>query len=72
MTASLAIALILVTDLALIAGVAYVMSRAKNLTAHVSADRAQTPTAVPAGTRIAPRMPAARGRATARSLVAAR
>lgn len=37
MTASLTIALILIADLALIAGLAYVMSRARALTPHVSA-----------------------------------
>jgi hypothetical protein len=48
MTVSLAIALILFADLALIAGVAYVMSRAKGLTPHIAAPRAAvvpTPTA---------------------------
>lgn len=48
MTLSLAIALILIADLALIAGVSYVMSRAKGLTPHVSAIRATVPATPPA------------------------
>lgn len=41
MTISLAIALIVIADVALVAGLAYVMSRASKLEPHVSATSAQ-------------------------------
>jgi hypothetical protein len=58
MTLSLAIAIIAVVDIALIAGLAYVMSRARLLTPHVAVGASATasaPVAQPAARSSAPR-----------------
>ena len=59
MTLTLAIAIIVVADIALIAGLAYVMSHARKLTPHVPAGAA--PAAPAAAPQVAAR-PAPRGR----------
>jgi len=46
MTVSIAIAVILIADIALLAGLAYVMSRASKLEPHLSSSSAPAPEAV--------------------------
>jgi hypothetical protein len=66
MTLSLAIAIIVLADIALIAGLAYVMSHARHLTPHVSA---HATAAVPAGAALSARRAGApRGRRTSSPL----
>jgi len=57
MTVSTAIAIIVIADLALIATLAYVMSRASRLKPHVSASGATAPEAVTPARRDAGRRP---------------
>jgi predicted membrane protein len=68
MTFSLAIAIIVIADVALIAALAYVMSHARRLEPHVSALSAQAPETVAAARR-APARPQQR---PSRKLVGAR
>jgi hypothetical protein len=67
MTVSLAIAVIVIADIALVAALAYVMSRASKLEPHVSALSAQAPETV----SLARRVPAPRPRRAARVLASA-
>lgn len=60
MTLSLAIAIIVIADVALIAGLAYVMSHARHLTPHVAAGIATSAPASPAARAARPASP--RGR----------
>ncbi len=53
MTVSIAIAVILFADIALLAGLAYVMSRASRLAPHFSANDAPALRTVPAPRRVA-------------------
>jgi hypothetical protein len=64
MTLSLAIAIIVLADLALIAGLAYSMSHARRLTPHVSAGVAGAPAT--AAARATAAAPAARARSQRR------
>lgn len=54
MTVSLAIALITIADVALLAGLAYVMSRASKLQPHLSSDGASAPETVHPVPRVVP------------------
>jgi predicted membrane protein len=67
MTVSFAIALIVIADIALVAALAYVMSRASKLDPHISTLSAQAPQTV----SLARRVPARRPRRTSRVLASA-
>jgi hypothetical protein len=57
MTVSIAIAVILIADIAILAGLAYVMSRASKLRAHMPSSSALAPEAVRPAHRVAGRHP---------------
>jgi len=61
MTVSLAIAIIVIADIAIVATLAFVMSRASKLRPHVSAASAPAPATVPPVQRTAARRPQGAG-----------